>query len=142
MVKYPMSLLIGHAAEAFAIYRLCTWGYTVSQAPQHSHYDLIVDVNYDLIRLQVKGAAGVSANGKRTSFSYKFDKCKGRNNRTPYADNDLDLFCFVALPHRLCLFELPDGKLSASKSQYLFTEINERETWDDTIKQLRRNARR
>lgn len=128
---------VGHAAEAFMIFRFSLWGYEVSTAPPGSHYDLICDINSNLLKIQVKGSSKAQPNSRRTSHSYKFDACKGRGRRIPYNKGDYDVLAMVALPERRCLFEThTTSQTSYSKHRRLFTKENELETWVRSLEKL------
>ena len=60
---------VGETAEAYVYYRLLSWGYSAHFASGlASPFDLFVDYNGKIIRIQVKGTGFVDTKGYENSY--------------------------------------------------------------------------
>jgi hypothetical protein len=95
---------IGLASEHLVCSDLAFQGYKVSLAPQMCSYDLIVDVNGLLLRVQVKATAGQYFWNNTKAPKYRFRLQKGGGNvarhkkqhRKNYDPSEVDIFALVA----------------------------------------------
>ena len=94
MVNKRSNLMTGYAAEAFVIYKLSMWGYTVSFAPAGTSYDLVADIDGKLLKVQVKGCSTKDKN----KSSYQFKIGRGKSSKRAYTEGDYDIMAMVALP--------------------------------------------
>ena len=108
---------------------LLALGYNVSQPlTQDSKYDLIVDVDHKLIRLQVKTAR---INDKTQGLSIKFN-CRSTTNNVReckqryYSVEDVDYF---ATYWDNKVFLIPVNECSAEKTLWIEKPINPRSTY-------------
>lgn len=99
-MNYLSDLHAGRAGEYIAAADILASGYDCILADQGMPYDLIVDVDGRLLRVQVKTTRKPeSATGRNVnSMLYRFwvGRC-GKNGKSRYTENDIDLFALVAL---------------------------------------------
>ena len=100
MIKNINDLEIGKAGEHLVCAELITKGYKAFLSDQGLHYDVIVDIDGKLIRVQVKTTRThryIPQRKIRTS-AYLFNvRRMGKGGRKNYGINDVDVFALVAL---------------------------------------------
>jgi hypothetical protein len=85
----------GKAGEHIVVAKLILMGYEAFIAGEGLPYDVVVDINSSLKKIQVKTTRKPRIiNGDEL---YVFGLKKGKNNRKEYLDSDIDFFAFVAL---------------------------------------------
>ena len=104
---------------------LLSLGYNVSQPlSQDSRYDLIVDVNHRLIRLQVKTSRLMSEK-KAICFNCRSTTKNARNNKSrTYDKTEIDFFA-TYWNHRVYI--VPVGECSSTK--HLHLEPSKQSNW-------------
>ncbi len=123
--------LIAGTAEMFTLYRLCSWGYEPQRVAGQKAFDIWLEVDGRIMRVQVKGASPAP---RRTS--YKFMICQGTEKR-PYKKTQVDLCALVGLAEECVLF-IDDFETIITKRfcRDGFTKENERRTWDECLKRF------
>ena len=77
---------------------------TVSIVPHNASADIIFEHNLKLYKCQVKTQSQI----EERRGNWRFDMRKGqRVKHRKYKDNEIDLFAFVAVPHRNVVFSKP-----------------------------------
>jgi len=93
-------LLIGIAGEHLACFDLISKGYTTFMTDQGMPYDLIIEVDGRLLKVQVKTTRTHKSTPQRKnhypSYMYHVRKC-GKGGRSQYSDKDVDLFALVCV---------------------------------------------
>ena len=93
-------LQLGKAGEYLVCADLILQGYIAYPSEQGLHYDIVVDVNGKLIRIQVKTTSVYKATPQRKEYTpgYLFNirRC-GKGGRKRYTNNDVDIFALVAI---------------------------------------------
>ncbi len=93
-------LQIGKAGEYLVCADLILKGYVAFLAEQGLQYDVILDYNDKLYRLQIKSTRYPYLTPQRQSdtYSYQFNARRmGKGGRKSYSDTDVDIFALVAL---------------------------------------------
>lgn len=103
-LHYGNMLEIGKAGEHLVCADLIMKGYRAYLTDQGLPYDVIVDVNNKLLRIQVKTTLQSSfiPQRKQNYKSYKF-QCRrcGKGGRKEYSNNDVDIVAFVCIQDNL-----------------------------------------
>ena len=98
------ALEIGKAGEHLVCADLLLKGYRAYLSDQGLPYDVIVDTDGRLIRLQVKSTLStrnVNAQGRIPRIAYNFNaRRRGKNGQSRLDINDCDVIAFVALDIR------------------------------------------
>ncbi len=93
-------LQLGKAGEYLVCADLILRGYVAYPAGPGLHYDVVVDVNGKLIRIQVKTTSVYKAVPQRKEYTpgYLFNvrRC-GKGGRKRYKDSEVDIFALVAI---------------------------------------------
>ncbi len=77
---------------------------TVAVVPHNASADIIFEHNLKLYKCQVKTQSKI----EERRGNWRFDMRKGqRVAHRKYKDNEIDLFAFVAVPHRNVVFSKP-----------------------------------
>ena len=77
---------------------------TVTIVPHNASADIIFEHNLKLYKCQVKTQSAI----EERRGNWRFDMRKGqRVAHRKYKDNEIDLFAFVAVPHRNVVFSKP-----------------------------------
>jgi len=98
MVQYSSEeIQIGKAGQFFCCYKLTIQGFNAWIAPEGLPYDVVVDDNGDLYRIQVKTTALPLRDVGKSKDIYRFDTRKRKGHRARYNINDCDYFAFVSL---------------------------------------------
>lgn len=89
----------GEAGEHLVCADLITQGYKAFLTRQGFHYDVVVDFNNKLIRIQVKTSRKPKPGNKEyKTKAYLYNvRRMGKNGRKQYKEEDTDVFAFVAL---------------------------------------------
>lgn len=107
MNQATSDLELGKAAEHLVAADLILQGHRAFLADQGLPYDVLVDVDGRILRLQVKATRGQRAIAQRvlTTPGYHFHvrRC-GKGGRRLYADTEFDLVAFVALDIRVIAY--------------------------------------
>lgn len=95
-------LRIGKAGEHLVLYDLLLQGYESFLTSQGMGYDIVVDLEGNLIRLQVKATLGIMPSRWRHDHQkgriYQFcTKYNGRNSKHCYENGDFDGWAFAML---------------------------------------------
>ena len=108
----------GITTEMYVAAYLLSLGYNVSQPMcQDSKYDLIVDVNNKLLRLQVKTARMTDKNASSITFNCRSTTKNSQTNKSrSYSLDEIDYFA-TYWNHQVYL--VPVGECSSSKSLHL-----------------------
>lgn len=108
----------GITTEMYVAAYLLSLGYNVSQPMcQDSKYDLIVDVNNKLLRLQVKTARITDKNASSITFNCRSTTKNSRTNKSrAYGLDEIDYF---ATYWNNQVYLVPVGECSSSKSLHL-----------------------
>ena len=97
-------LEVGKAGEHLVCADLIMKGYKAYLTDQGLSYDVIVDINNKLLRIQVKTTLHSSfiPQRKQNYKSYKFNcrRC-GKGGRKEYSNNDVDIVAFVCIEDNL-----------------------------------------
>ena len=103
-MKKITDLQIGKAGEYLVCADLIMQGYIAYLSEQGLHYDVVVDVDGKLLRIQVKTTRTyrqVPQREKRTdAYLFNCRRC-GKGGRHSYKDEDLDIMAFVAADAKL-----------------------------------------
>ena len=94
------ALDIGKAAEHLVCADLLTLGYQAFLSEQGLAYDVIVDIDGRLIRVQVKGTVGLRAIPQRAAYTPAYlwhVRRAGKGGRRVYRENEFDMLALVAL---------------------------------------------
>lgn len=98
---YQRPVDAGVAGEYLTCYRLMTLGYRAYRTEPFSPYDVVIDIDGRLIRVQVKGTAKPCPpeNARRARPAYLFTLTHNAPNRKkgPYREGLFDLVAFAAL---------------------------------------------
>jgi hypothetical protein len=77
---------------------------TVTIVPHNASADIIFEHNLKLYKCQVKTQSQI----EERRGNWRFDMRKGqRVSHRKYKDNEIDIFAFVAVPHRNVVFSKP-----------------------------------
>ena len=93
-------LIIGVAGEHLVCFDLMTKGYNVSMSEQGMSYDLVLDYNSTLLKIQVKTTRTYTPTPQRKKHypSYRFAVRKhGNGGRVVYEPTDVDIFALVCI---------------------------------------------
>lgn len=96
-------LQIGKAGEHIACADLILQGYNAFLADQGLPYDVLIDLDGHIKRVQVKATMKLSCPRKNAQYVYRFQMRKGRqraSNRTPISPSIVDYYAFVVLDCR------------------------------------------
>ena len=100
---------------------------TVTIVPHNATADIIFEHNLKLYKCQVKTQSQI----ENSRENWRFDMRKGqRVNHRPYTDTEIDVFAFVALPHRNVVFTKP-------LKQNQLTIVDEHMKNNDAIKNIK-----
>ena len=103
MIKIS-DLQIGKAGEYLVCADLILQGFITFPSEQGLHYDVVVDCNGKLIRMQVKTTKEYVARPQRKtvipSYLFQCRRC-GKGGRKSYSNEDIDVMAFVALKDRV-----------------------------------------
>jgi hypothetical protein len=91
-----MSFLHGLAAEYLVMSDLAAKGYSPAKAAAHLPYDLLVDVDGQMLRVQVKGSAEMAVSEAAAYMRFKISDGRGK----PYPPNSFELLALVDLSTR------------------------------------------
>lgn len=98
------ALELGKAAEHLVCADLLLKGYRAFLSDQGLPYDLLVDIDNHLIRIQVKStcfAKNVNAKGRNPRIAYNFSiRRRGKNGKGSLTEKDCDIVALVALDTR------------------------------------------
>lgn len=105
MVKDPIfSIELGKAAEYLVCADIILHGYRCYPSDQGLPYDLVIDVDGRLLRVQVKSASyakNCNAKGRAERIAYTYNvRARGRSRKGRLSDRHCDLVAFVALDTR------------------------------------------
>lgn len=119
------ALELGKAAEHFVCADLILQGFRAYLSDQGLPYDIVIDFNGRLIRVQVKAACypkNVNVKGRHERIAYTFHvRRRGKNGQSRLSNDDCDIVALVALDTRQtaylpieitgqCVQISPDGK--------------------------------
>lgn len=102
-----LNIQLGKAGEYLVCADLILQGYVAYLSEQGLHYDVVLDVDGRLLRIQVKstrcptGTIYPKVSQSKYSPSYVFDIRYGRNGRRKEYTNVVDIFAFVIMDKRL-----------------------------------------
>lgn len=100
---------------------------TVTVVPHNASADIIFEHNLKLYKCQVKTQSKIEEH----RGNWRFDMRKGQHSKhRQYKNNEIDLFAFVAVPHRNVVFSKP-------LDQAQLTIIDEHMKNNDAIKNIK-----
>jgi hypothetical protein len=111
-----IELQTGKAGEYLVCADLILAGYVAYPSEQGLPYDVVLDINGSLLKVQVKTTEKPRNVPQRTkeSFAYIFNiKRNGKGNKQRYKKNDVDIFALVALDSRIIAY-LPNKELKTT----------------------------
>ena len=118
---------VGRFGEYFTAAILSQVSDTVTIVPHNATADIIFEHNLKLYKCQVKTQSQI----ENSRENWRFDMRKGqRVNHRPYTDTEIDVFAFVALPHRNVVFTKP-------LKQNQLTIVDEHMKNNDAIKNIK-----
>ncbi|MCY9513282.1 group I intron-associated PD-(D/E)XK endonuclease [Paenibacillus apiarius] len=98
-MKLSNELQIGKAGEHLVCADLIAQGYNAFLSDQGLPYDVVVDLNGRMIRVQVKTTTSLVFYAHAKDV-YRFGTRRAKNSRAPVREKDVDYFAFVALDIR------------------------------------------
>lgn len=108
---------MGKAAEHIVVADLILQGYNAFLTDPSSQYDVIVDHENVLYRIQVKAATRSMTTSKMLGPMYRFGVRRGCGNNKRYEATGIDFLAFVALDQRKVAYlpigrcQIPSGKM-------------------------------
>jgi hypothetical protein len=111
----PLSVPFSNEFEPQLLHRMGTavataWfigrGYTVSMPVEPACYDLVVESDSGLRRVQVKTARGVTARLTKTQYGLGSSPSTGKYGHRPYMVNEVDLFFILAASSAMYLIPI------------------------------------
>lgn len=102
---------IGDIGEAFAIAKFTKAGFTVSNPiANNARYDLIVDINNRLYRVQVKTLQKVTEEVKMEFYTKTTNYTKGKWKSNRYTDSEIEMLFLYCLENDWCGLYLVEGE--------------------------------
>ncbi len=93
---------IGHAGELFALFTIYMQGYHAQRSPNKRPYDLLLEVDSKIIKIQVKTSTHKDKNKKNGGYIYQlrrrtrtFVNQKAIHVDFKYKPEDFDIYAFV-----------------------------------------------
>lgn len=126
--------LTGMYGEAIVLTCLLSWGYPATLVSGPLSYDLVVDIDGESYKVQVKATDREYKHGKFEN-SFSFNTAKGPYR---YSPGSYDILACVALPNHKVLFMPFTKKLRIRRKVSTFTKERERESWEDCLDHLRK----
>lgn len=127
------ALSIGRTGELIAAAALEIIGYHAIPVTGKK-YDLLVDCGDRFLRVQVKACASPRERGQ-----YAFKSAHGSSAKKKYTEDDVDIFAFVALDVRRCMF-LAASQVTSVTVRYYQSEYqipqNESSSWFAALEAL------
>lgn len=112
-MKEINDLQIGKVGEYLVCADIILQGFVAFPSEQGLHYDVVIDVNGKMLRVQVKTTRTyrrVPQREKRTdAYLFNCRRC-GKGGRHSYKDEDIDIMAFVAVEDKLIGY-LPISKV-------------------------------
>jgi len=105
---------MGQAGEYLVAAEIIARGHICLTTPPKVKYDLVADVDDQLIKIQVKTINLPRKASKTGKLVYEFSLKKNRNKSTAYAKEDVDGFALVAFNQRQIAFVPLSDKTSMS----------------------------
>ena len=106
------TLIKGTAAEHLVCADLLLLGYNTFIAPQICKYDVVSEIDGNLIRFQVKSVYGLRPNTGRRQRTQVYQFSIRKRNRAVYQLGDFDIVALVALDTKRIAYIRPDGNLN------------------------------
>jgi len=103
---------MGQAGEYLVAAEITALGHVCLTTPPKVKYDLVADVNDNLIKIQVKTIRLPRKASKTGKLIYEFSLKKNRSKASMYEKDDIDGFALVAFNQRDIAFVVPTGKSS------------------------------
>lgn len=128
------SSLTGMYGEAIVLTCLLSWGYPSTLVSGPLSYDLVVDIDGDSYKVQVKATDREYAHGNFEN-SFSFNVSKGGRRYTP---ESYDILACVSLPYNRVLFLPFTRKLRIRRKVSTFTLKNEKKSWRKCLKCLKK----
>jgi hypothetical protein len=94
----------GQAGEFLVAAEITAKGYVCLLTPEKVKYDLVADVDDNLIKIQIKTVLFPRKASKTGKLVYEFSLKKNRNKDSIYEDGDIDGFALVAFNQRQIAF--------------------------------------
>lgn len=120
------ALSIGRTGELIAAAALEIIGYHAIPV-SNKKYDLLVDCGDRFLRIQVKACTSPRERGQ-----YAFKSAHGASSKKKYTEDEVDIFAFVALDVRRCMF-LAASQVKTVTTRYYQSEYeilqNESSSW-------------
>lgn len=105
---------MGQAGEYLVAAEITALGYVCLTTPPKVKYDLVADVDDNLIKIQVKTINLPRKASKTGKLVYEFSLKKNRTKDSVYEKDDIDGFALVAFNQRQIAFVAPTGKTSVN----------------------------
>lgn len=101
MTEYKLSnfskeLRLGKAGEHLVCFDLLMQGYSAFLADKDSSYDIVVEIENTLKRIQVKTTAEIKSYS-HSKDTYRYQTRRGRGARKRFDIDGVDIFAFVAM---------------------------------------------
>ncbi len=126
--------LTGMYGEAIVLTCLLSWGYPATLVFGPLPYDLVVDIDGESYKVQVKATDREYEHGKfENSFSFNVSK-----SGQQYTSESYDILACVALSNHKVLFLPFTRKLRIRRKVSTFTQKKEWASWEDCLDHLRK----
>ena len=150
MMKNLNDLQIGIAGEYLVCADLLLKGYKAFPSEQGMHYDVILDFNNKLYKIQVKTTREPLLVPQRVNdtkkYMFQVRRC-GKGGRKSYQENDVDIFALVALDTKQIgylksvdtkqsMFFLPEGVIPVKDTTLQKNNIKTMRSKGYTFKQI------
>jgi hypothetical protein len=118
MIKYNLTepsieIRLGKAGEHFVCFDLLMQGYSAFLADKDSAYDIVVEVENTLKRIQVKTTASIK-NYSHAKNMYRYGTRRAKGVRKRFDIDEVDVFAFVAMDiQKICYISIKE-MISAS----------------------------
>ena len=130
----------GEAAEAFVVAKLLKWGFSASHVQRDLPYDVTVDMNGRICRVQVKGRSNPT--GERWEYRSCRGNWRSKTGTYDYVEGDYDIAAFVALSLEKVLFVPGVRKAFRAKTADFIHHGAELESWKRAVAELERKPAR
>jgi len=113
LTEPSVAIRLGKAGEHFVCFDLLMQGYSAFLADKDSSYDIVVEVENTLKRVQVKTTANIkSYSHSKDTYRYSTRRAKGARKR--FDIDEVDVFAFVATDiQKICYISIKN-MISAS----------------------------
>ena len=128
--------MTGIYGEYFVVTRLLSWGYPAAIVPGPFKYDVVVDIDGQPVRVQVKSTNRKISKGKlEDSYAWNCRTTGGKAGKA-YSRGDYDIMALVAVPEYRMVFMPFHKKQGIERKVSSMSKQQEKETWDNCLKSL------